>query len=186
MLLHMCTFSASFCEFLKPQAAGVWVVKEVPATCLLLKIAALTKDCRAGCGSMCPHDRLQVFFPAVVWRSSARLLLLMTVLSTQLSGSLSSFMELLMLSKLQQCEVDGSNYKVSRVGALRLPPSFSSLSLMLHITALFGFLRNGSRDYRRFVCFDFTLNKYKYSISIYIQYLCLYLLQIKNDSKSTY
>ncbi len=43
------------------------------------------------------------------------LLLLMTVLSTQLSGSLSSFMELLMLNKLQQCEVDGSNYKVSYV-----------------------------------------------------------------------
>lgn len=182
----MCTFSASFCECLKPQAAGMWVVKEVPATCLLLKIAALTKDCRAGCGSMCPHDRLQVFFPAVVWRSSARLLLLMTVLSTQLSGSLPSFMELLMLSKLQQCEVDGSNYKVSCVGALRLPPSFSSLSLMLHITALFGFLRNGNSDYRRFVCFDFTLKKFKYSISIYIQYLCLYLLQIKTDSKSTY
>lgn len=57
---------------------------------------------------------------------SARLLLLMTVLSTQLSSFPSSFKELLMLSKLQQCEVDGSNYKVSCVRALWL--SLSSLS----------------------------------------------------------
>lgn len=52
----------------------------------------------------------------------------MTVLSTQLSGSLSSSSELLTLSKLQPCEADGSNYKVSCVRALSL---FLPLTLSL-------------------------------------------------------
>lgn len=73
-----------------------------------LNSCALTQYCRAGtvCGSMFTHDKSQVLTLAVVW--------LMTVLNTQLSCSPSSFVEMFTLSKLQQCEVDGVNYKCVR------------------------------------------------------------------------
>lgn len=107
----------------------------------------------------CTHDRLQVLLPAVVWRSSARLLPLMIVLSTQLSGSPSSFMELLMLSKLQQCEVDGSNYKVSCVRALWLPLSPLSHSCCTLQLCCLDFCELAT-EVTVGVCVDFTLKNH--------------------------
>lgn len=102
------------------------------------------------------HDRLQVLIPAVVWWSPACLLLLMTVLSTQLSSSAPSFMELLMLSKQQQqSEADMSNYKVSWTCVRAL---WLSLSLMLHSTALWSFCELAT-EITGSVSFDFTLKK---------------------------
>lgn len=74
------------------------------------------------------HDRLQVLVPSTVVWSPARLLILMTALSTQLTGSQSFFMELLLLSKLQQCEVEGTYYNVSSVRALALSPLSTNAS----------------------------------------------------------
>lgn len=127
---------ASFFECRSYQGACVWITQRHPS-CLRTSqnICVLTKDYRAGCGSVCTHDRLQVLIAStVVWRSPARLLRLMTALSAQLSSSQSSFTALLMLSKLQQCEVDGSNYKVFCVMVLVL--SLSLLGLMLLSTVL--------------------------------------------------
>lgn len=100
-----------FCEFSKPQAACVWIIdclsgekrtSYLPAG-LAVGVNLPMTDCRS-----------------LVCSSSAHLLLLMTVLSPRLSGSESSFVELLRLIKLKQCEGVGSNYKVSCVWALWL------------------------------------------------------------------
>lgn len=129
---------------------------------------------------MCTHDRLQVFIPGVVWRTSAHLLLLMTVLSTQLSSSPPSFKELLMLSKLQQCEVDGSNYKVSCVRALWL-----SLSSLSH---LFCTLQLCCLDFCEVVT-ERLWEAWLYNLQCF--YLGFYLVKIKNcnfffNSRSTH
>lgn len=81
-----------------------------PATCLLLRIDG---HWQKSAGLAVGGNLLMTDCRSLVCSSSTQLLLLMAVLSPQLSGAESSFMGLLMLIKLQQCEVVGSNYKDS-------------------------------------------------------------------------
>lgn len=130
--------------------------EKVPATCLPLRIDVhWQKTTMLAVGVNLPMTDCR----SLVRSSSAHLLLLMTVLSPRLSGSESSFVELLMLIKLQQCEVVGSNYKVSCVRALWLILFLLCLredcrDLLLEIF--------GTKDNRMCVCFDLHYNIVQY------------------------